>query len=357
MSTVSGGLLGAAPVPEPDLLVTPEERRAGRLAPDRLHTAILRLHALGHVVLRDALPTDLVMEIREALARILWDCMESRQGDAWYQVSRREQAVFWERGARWRIFPKLRSPFNDAQLLANPLVLEPLTALLDEVVCRFVSSDTCVRGSIRQAPHRELSAGGAASPAAYLLNVPLTPCRPDSGPLEIWPGGTHLWRPEVLTRLGLSDDVQDGPNPAMEAFAAGLPSRRVLLEPGDALIRDAGMLHRGTANLTDEPRMMLTICYMRPGHAHDYGSPRFNLDPDLLAGLPPPVRPLFDVGTEWLAGPEHGPGDASPTLAGRRWSRRRPWWLWRLSRWLTTTVPSRGSTLRPRDTPVRGSGG
>ena len=353
MVAMPSGVAGPAHASEPDLAVTVEERHAGRLATDRLRAVILRLHALGHVVLRNALPTALVDSAREALGRILRDCMESRQGDAWYQVSRREQAVFWERGARWRIFPKLRSPFSDVRLLANPLVLESLVALLDDPVCRFVSSDTCLRGSTRQAPHRELGAAGAASPAAYFLNVPLTSCRPDSGPLEIWSGGTHFWRAELLARQGLSDDVQDGENAAMEAFAAGLPSRRVLLEPGDILIRDAGALHRGTPNLTDEPRMMLTICYTRPRHVHDYGTPRYNLDEALLARLPPPVRRLFPDGTAWLVDPAPEGGSPAPTAGGPEGRGRAR----RLPRWLTTIVPSRGSTPRPPDSPARDSAG
>lgn len=279
---------------EIELSVTAEERAAGRLRPERHALAALLLHTAGCVVLRDVLRRDLVATAGAAHARILRDCIESGRGDGWYQVSRHEAAVFWERGSRWRIFPKLRPPLGDPDLLANPIVMALLTERLGEdCYCKFVSSDTCLRGSGLQAPHREMNAGGQPQPAACVLNVPLTPCGPENGPLEIWPVGSHLWSAAALARHGLSDDVQDGSNPAMEAFAGRFPSRRLLLEPGAVVIRDAGTLHRGTPNLTDEPRTMLTICYVRQGHEHDYGTSAYNLDPALLAQLDPRVRRLF----------------------------------------------------------------
>lgn len=276
------------------ITVTEEERAAARLRPDSFRSAALFLHTAGYVVLRDALPRSLAAEVREAFAEILRDCIDSRDGDAWYQVSRQRQAVFWERGARWRIFPRLRPPLNDPRLLANPLI----TALLAEFLggdfrCKFVSSDTCVQGSALQAPHRELGAGGFSEPRAYIVNVPLTECGPENGPLEVWPTGSHLWSPAVLNRHGLSDEVQDGSNPGLEELARRIPSQRLLLEPGSVLIRDPGMLHRGTPNLTPEPRMMLTVCYLRRDYDNDYGSAEYNLDRELFQRLDPRVQRLF----------------------------------------------------------------
>jgi hypothetical protein len=171
-----------------------------------------------------------------------------------------------------------------------------------------------------QAPHRELGAGGAPAPCAYIVNVPLARCGPENGSIEVWPGGTHLWRPELLQRYGISDDVQDGPNAEMEALASLLPSHRLSLEVGSVLIRDPGMLHRGTPNATDAPRTMLTLSYLRRGHHHDYGDARFNLDGELDAKLAPAVRCLFP---EVLRGPAPPP---APTASVS--SRRRRAWRW-----------------------------
>jgi ectoine hydroxylase-related dioxygenase (phytanoyl-CoA dioxygenase family) len=282
-----------------EVRVNDEERAAGRLHPDTRRTAVLLLHTAGYVVLRDALPRDFVGELAATFEDILRDCTASRDGEAWYQVSNRHQAVFWERGARWRIFPKLRPPLSDVRLLANPLVLPLLEDLLGRGFrCKFVSSDTCVRGSAEQAPHRELGAGGAREPLAYIVNVPLGRNTSRNGPLEVWPNGSHLWSAEFLDRHGVSDDVQDGSNPALEELAAQLPSERLLLEPGSLLIRNPGMLHRGTPNRTRRPRSMLTICYLRHDYTYDYGAAEYNLDAELFARLEPEAQRLFPEADE-----------------------------------------------------------
>jgi ectoine hydroxylase-related dioxygenase (phytanoyl-CoA dioxygenase family) len=277
-----------------EVTISEEERRGGHLTPGNLRDARRLLRLGGYVVLRDAFPRDLVRATAGEFADILRDCIASREGDGWYQVSNRSQAVFWERGARWRIFPKLRPPLNDVLLLANPLITPLLAELLGpDFTCKFVSSDTCVKGSEPQAPHRELGTGGAREPRAYVVNVPLTRCTRRNGPLEVWPNGTHLWDPDLLDRHGLSDEVQDGSNPELERFARSLPSELLLLEPGNVLIRDPGMLHRGTPNRTRKPRTMLTICYLSRSHDYDYGSIDYNLDNELFRELDPRVQRLF----------------------------------------------------------------
>jgi len=277
-----------------ELTVTQREREAGRRDPEGLRTAALLLHTAGYVVLRGALPRDLVTHARETFDDILRDCIESREGEAWYQVSERHRAVFWERGSRWRIFPKLRGPLSDPRLLANPLVVPVVRDLLgSDFRCKFVSSDTCLKGSEMQAPHREMGAGGARDPVAYMVNVPLGRNTRRNGPIEVWPSASHLWSAEMLDRHGLSDDVQDGSNPGLEELAARLPSEPLLLDAGDVLIRDPGMLHRGTPNRTRRARTMLTVCYLRRDHDHDYGTSEYNLDAELFARLDPSVQRLF----------------------------------------------------------------
>ena len=152
-----------------EVRITDDERARGRLSDESFRTAALLLRTGGYVVLSDAIPRQLVGRAREAFDDVLRDCVESREGDAWYQVSRRHQAVFWERAARWRIFPKLRPPLSDPALLANPLAMSLLSELLgNDFRCKFVSSDTCLKGSELQAPHRELGTAGAPEPRAYV---------------------------------------------------------------------------------------------------------------------------------------------------------------------------------------------
>src|SRR5262249_38615118 len=273
-----------------EVRISDQERAVGRLSPDSFDRAALLLHTAGYVVLRDALARDLVRRARDSFDDILRDCVESKDGEGWYQGAERTQAVFWERGYRWRIFPKLRPPLSDVRLLANPLVVPLLEEHLGEGFrCKFVSSDTCYRGSTIQAPHRELGAGGAREPVAYIVNVPLSRNTQRNGPLEVWPNGSHLWSAEMLRRPGVADDIQDGEKPELLELAGRPPSERLLLEPGSLLIRTPGMLHRGTPTRPRRPRSMLTVCYLRRDYDHDYGAAEFNLDPELFAGLDPEV--------------------------------------------------------------------
>ena len=66
-----------------------------------------------------------------------------------------------------------------------------------------------------------------------------------------------------------------------------------VLRPGELMIRDPGMLHRGTPNPTDERRTMLTAGYFRNDYYYPYGDTRCNLDEKLYQQLDSTVRQLF----------------------------------------------------------------
>ncbi|RBP43891.1 phytanoyl-CoA dioxygenase PhyH [Roseimicrobium gellanilyticum] len=277
-----------------EISVTDAERDQHVLFPETLRLATLLLHTRGYVILRGGMPVQIAEEAAERFRQIHADCMASREGDGWWQVGHQTKAVFWERNHRWRIFPKLTGAFANEWILANPFALQILEQLLGEgIYCKFVSSDTCMKGTTLQSPHREMGGGNTWEAQSFIVNVPLGVCGLHNGPLEVWPGGSHLWRNELLRRLEVNDDVQDGRNPEFEWFATLFPSRKVELFPGDLLIRDPGLMHRGTVNESEQPRSMLTISYFREGFTHDYGNPEHNLDRELWEMLEPRVKRLF----------------------------------------------------------------
>ena len=277
-----------------EITVSDQERAQGSLLPETLRLATLLLHTRGYVILQGAMPLEFAEDAAERFRHIHADCVASREGDGWWQVARDTKAVFWERNHRWRIFPKLEGIFASPWMMANPFAMQVLTELLGEDMhCKFVSSDTCMKGTTLQSPHREMGGGNTWEAQSFIVNIPLGICGLHNGPLEVWPGGSHLWRNELLRRLQVNDDVQDGRNDEFEWFATLFPSRKVELKPGDLLIRDPGLMHRGTVNESDEPRSMLTICYYRDGFSHDYGTPEHNLNRELWEDLEPEVRRLF----------------------------------------------------------------
>jgi hypothetical protein len=102
-----------------------------------------------------------------------------------------------------------------------------------------------------------------------------------------------MWDTAFLRPLGLVPNVQDGRNPPVERLAEFFPSIKVVLSPGEIMIRDLAMWHRGTPNPTNQPRTMLTIGMFRADHEYGYGSPSFNLDDDLYGRLDPRIQRMF----------------------------------------------------------------
>jgi hypothetical protein len=98
----------------------------------------------------------------------------------------------------------------------------------------------------------------------------------------------------MFRKFNVQPFVQDDPNPDVEVLAGFIPSTLIELRPGDLMIRDPGMLHRGTPNPTAEPRTMLTAGYFRSDYYYPYGDPRYNLDDELYREL----EPFFDE-SDW----------------------------------------------------------
>jgi ectoine hydroxylase-related dioxygenase (phytanoyl-CoA dioxygenase family) len=294
-------------LPPQAITLSSAERTAGRLDPANRDLAAAIVALRGYVILRDALEPNFAAELARQMEDIYRDCRETHavetdtapEAGFKTQVSAKQRATFWYRKSRWRIFPRLEGAMGDARLLANPFVVPILDRLLGEsFCCRYVSSDTCLDGAILQSPHSDIDGdevfvGGVWKPRGYVVNVPVMECGLHNGPLEIWPGGSHMWDSAFLKPFGLVPNVQDGRNPPVERLAQYFPSIKVVLKPGEILIRDLAMWHRGTPNPTDQPRTMLTIGMFRADHEYGYGSPSFNLDDALYERLNPRIQQMF----------------------------------------------------------------
>lgn len=301
--------------PRPDVLppqtlqLTQEEQDQRRLSLENKQLAKLILACRGYIVLRGGIPKSYVSELKAEFDAIFADCQATANltetgtdPDSIHQVrvGSKKGASFWFRKSRWRIFPRLTGPVADPWLLANPFATEILDELLgDDFYCKYLTSDTCVNGAILQSPHSDVDMGDVFvdnhwRARGYVVNVPIMECGLHNGPIEVWPGGSHLWTSHLLNQYALSPYVQDGRNPPVERVAEYFPSIKVAIEPGDVLIRDLGMWHRGTPNPTDEPRTMMTIGYFRASYPYGYGDPSFNLDKQIYERLDPRIRKMFD---------------------------------------------------------------
>jgi hypothetical protein len=149
-----------------------------------------------------------------------------------------------------------RHPFFDERVFAHPLVLDLLHTLLGErCVLVMASSDTCFPHSLYQTLHQD------SAECVLTVNIPLVDVTEDNGPMEVWPR-THLadpWKPESA----FSTDPMPIRPQDVERYSQELPSSLMTMPAGSLLVRDQRVLHRGTPNLSDTPRPMLSLLYDR----------------------------------------------------------------------------------------------
>lgn len=138
-------------------------------------------------------------------------------------------------------------------------VLSIIRAMMgDRIVVDQYGCDAPVRGSENQEPHadyaRPLFAEMPDLPLPpYMMTISFGLIRITSaeGPIQIAPGTQRLPRAEGIRAIR-SGEINLLPVP---------------LEIGDVLIRHPWALHRGTPNMTDTPRALLTIRYVRRWYA------------------------------------------------------------------------------------------
>jgi hypothetical protein len=137
----------------------------------------------------------------------------------------------------------------------DPDVLRIVCGLMDDrIVADQWGCDVPLRGSVYQEPHVDYwrplfpeSPGLDLPPYALVVSFGLVRIAREHGPIEIAPGTYRMSR-----------------EAAVRAVSAGeIPLVAVPLEIGDVLIRHPWALHRGTPNITDVPRALVSIRYVR----------------------------------------------------------------------------------------------
>ncbi len=209
-------------------------------SPAEVRLAIEQVRNNGYVLFERALPSDLVAEMQSAFVRLLESHID---------------AVAANRGAnRWQMHLPFAPPFNDERVIANPLIMPIVDALVGEdCICHYFASDTPLPGSDYQEVHPDIfrlfpESSAVLPPYSIVLNVPLVDATDENGPLEIWPGGTHHY---VADRS------------LVPALAARMQSLRVTMPAGSLMLRDSRMWHRGTPNRSNAPRPNFTLIYSR----------------------------------------------------------------------------------------------
>ena len=231
--------------------LTEDELAAGTLSQNRLAEALRTCRDTGLVVLENLLNPTWVAEVRQAFDNALAAHMATSGG---------LEAVQQNSSARNHLsfYPPLVPPFSDPRIIANPIAVQIMEALLGkDLQSTYYHSNTSYPGSGTQEIHRD---GGhlfgtevpfALPVIALALNVPLCDFTEANGSTEIWPG----------THLIVDTDAADGKKLAERV--AGLLSLRTNIPAGSLVLRDMRMWHRGMPNTTDALRSMLALIYHR----------------------------------------------------------------------------------------------
>ena len=133
----------------------------------------------------------------------------------------------------------------------------------------FYNGNTNCPGSVTQHLHMDgvhsTQPGEPVAPASSMVvNIPPGPMHRGNGAIELWPG-SH--------RVGVYDEVRpDGRvgnrrriTPEMQACQrACRPPLQACAEPGDILLRDVRLWHRGVPNPSRRPRHMIALIYSAP---------------------------------------------------------------------------------------------
>jgi hypothetical protein len=203
----------------------------------------------GYCVLTGLLPRDAVEAVRQAFVPILSAFVA-------------ENADKPNRGSHRHYIPlPFRPPFYHSAFFNNEPVLDIVRSILGEgmAIDQF-ASDTPLKGSIYQDIHSDLGPLFPEQPDLVLppmllaTNFSFINVTPSHGPFEIAPGTHRLPRTQAMA----------------DAKAGNLQLKQLMLQVGDLLIRDVRCLHRGTPNVTDEPRGVAVISYVRDSFRREH---------------------------------------------------------------------------------------
>jgi hypothetical protein len=213
-----------------EIQITPSEREAQALSPERLSDVFKLMDEYGYLILRGVIETSHLNQLQS-----LYD-------DAWQAFKSAKSS--WIAGGQiighLNVNPPVSKHFANAHVLGNKIVCAITSGILGVDLCiSDVGGNTNQPGSIDQYLHSDVDYKEFKK---LLVNIPLGDVDEENGSIEIVPK-SH------------KSNIQF-PEPA--DVAASFGPIRVNSQMGDALIRSPHVWHRGRANPSTQPRHMLS---------------------------------------------------------------------------------------------------
>ena len=233
---------------------------------DEVKTHINNFKKDGFILLDNCIQENLLIELQKSFSELMHAKM-SRTGIKPVRVkdirnisNEQVKIDFDPQGGnhdfnRWNMHLPSTSLFFREEIIAHPRVM----AILDELIGKdqvlfIIASDTPYPGSGFQNIHQDFPRFGLT------INIPLVDFTEENAPLEIWPG-SHV---RSTDKLGASAFHKGNVNltaDEINEINQKIPSKRMLIKAGSILIRDQRLVHRGTANVSDQPRPCLSLWY------------------------------------------------------------------------------------------------
>lgn len=262
--------------------VTIKEWQRGQLEPESLLFAQLNLKIKGFVIIEDVFGENQLKKIKDRFDELLAEYAAVTDPN---------------RGAsRYGMPLPFEEPFASTTLVANPILLQVIRSILGEgIICSYFSSDTALSGSQYQQAHSDAPPlfpqdDITLPPFCYVVNIPLVDFRPDNGPTEIWPYGTHLvGDPSMVPVPDFSKIKESRESPLGRFSEEEMTPQQVITPAGSVVIRDIRMWHRGTPNRSNEARPMMAMVYHRPWYNHGI----VRIEESQFEALPPEVKQIF----------------------------------------------------------------
>ncbi len=251
-----------------------KELKAGKPKRRRISEAQAYFQDFGLTMLHNALPRDLVVELKRAYFEHYGGLSEDELRGMGSRVGHE----------RWMLSLPFQAPFDRPDLYAPKLVYPLIQRLLgDDFVLQSYSAVTAFPGAEHQHVHRDHEllypedepASFSAPAYAVTVAIPLIDLDETCGGTSVWPK-THAGSLSLMTRMKKPVPVR----PQM----------------GSVYVMDYRLLHGGEPNTGHVPRPILYLVYARPWFKD---ACNFNAHPPLRAGdsafedVPQPLRHLF----------------------------------------------------------------
>jgi phytanoyl-CoA dioxygenase PhyH len=207
---------------------------------------LYELELNGFILFRNFLPLDLVEGMFEQMQPIVRGEMARVTAGDTTSLRGQNRMSF---DIRYYI-EKLKGPLDDDRFRRNPVIEELVTAVLGRWRYGVTKAECPCKDSDMMVWHPDTEStgdpAGSVRPGRLTFNVPLVDIDVSNGPMEVIPG-SHRMHHHRLHQF-------------IHSFPEIRPVK-VLIRRGDAMLRDGNLLHRGTTNTTEAPRILLDQTY------------------------------------------------------------------------------------------------